>query len=515
MRTFRYLITPLFFLLLGCGSSLTKPHYHVGVCIDKSDAWHNKLHDEIVQEAILFPDIDLEVVHANDNQAYQAVLIDSLLSSGIDLLIISTVNPLFIQDQLIRAAAMKIPVVLNSKNTEVPYYTAYVGMNNLLIGEIMANYAIGIAHRENCTKTNPLCVIELLGDMEGPAAKDRYKGMQNTLDGVENISVQSVEYCHWSREDARKVMDSLLHVLPRIDLVLAQNDMMALGAADAIGMSSKCVPIRIIGVDAQSGKGRGVEAILENTISASITNESRGNILVKTAAAILHGEPYTRDSLLTPMLVDQSSTKLMRRLSQEMMDEMTVIQTLQLQVDQLWGQKKSLETTNSVLSTWSALSVVIIVLILILLYYRRSITKERKRNAQLMQQQQQQLEEIRTELEQVKTQTKDDFIDRFKQQIELHIDDGDYSIDDMCKNLGVSRAILFRKVKAQTGTTPLDVIHQVRMRKARQLILQTDMTIQQVGYSVGYSLPTYFSRSYKAYYGISPSEENRAKEGDK
>jgi len=504
---------PLLFLctclVLSCSHSTTSKVYHVGVCIDKSDEWHDKLRDEIVQEAVLFPDIYLEVVHANDNQAYQAELIDSLLSNGIDLLIISTGNPLLIQDQLIRASAMKVPVVLNSKNTEVPYYTAYVGMNNLLIGEIMANYAIDIANRENYTKTHPLCAVELLGDMEGPAAIDRYRGLQNTLEEVENVSVQSVAYCHWSREDARKVMDSMLHVLPRIDVILSQNDMMALGAADAIAAVPS--PIRIIGVDALSGKGLGVEAILEGTISASITNESRGNILVKTAAAILHGEPYVRDSLLTPMLVDQSSTKLMRRLSQEMMDEVTVIQTLQMQVDQLWGQKKSLETTNSVLSTWSALSVVIIALILVLFYYRRSMTKERRRNAQLMQQQQKQLEEIRTELEQVKTHTKDDFLERFKQQIEIHMDDGEYSIDDMCDELGISRPQLFRKVRLHTGTTPLDVVHQVRMRRARQLIQQTDMTIQQIGYSVGYSLPSYFSKSYKEYYGISPTDENRVK----
>jgi len=196
---------------------------------------------------------------------------------------------------------------------------------------------------------------------------------------------------------------------------------------------------------------------------------------------------------------------------QEMTTENKVIQTLQLKVDGLWEQKQTLQTTNGVLILFLLMASLMVVLVILIYHYKRRVNKEQQQNVKMMKQQQLQLEQITAELEKVKTtQNRDEhFLEDFKREIELHIDDSEYAVNDICITLHVSRAQLFRKIKACTGATPVDIIRQVRLRKARQLLQNTDLAIQQICYSVGFNLPSYFSKCYKDYFGISPSEEHR------
>ena len=73
--------------------------------------------------------------------------------------------------------------------------------------------------------------------------------------------------------------------------------------------------------------------------------------------------------------------------------------------------------------------------------------------------------------------------------------------------LGISRAQLFRKVKSKTGVTLVDLIRQIRLQKAKQMLQHTDLSVSQVAYSVGFSSASYFAKWYKDFFGFAPKHK--------
>ncbi|WP_320111604.1 substrate-binding domain-containing protein [Draconibacterium orientale] len=98
------------------------------------------------------------------------------------------------------------------------------------------------------------------------------------------------------------------------------------------------------------------------------------------------------------------------------------------------------------------------------------------------------------------------FIDKLEEQIEKHIENSELSVDFLSNELGMSRIQLYRKVKALTNYSPVEFITLFRLRKAVHLMKMTDTNLAQIAYQVGFSAPSYFSKSFKKYYGKSPSE---------
>ncbi|TGE08358.1 substrate-binding domain-containing protein [Hymenobacter fodinae] len=90
--------------------------------------------------------------------------------------------------------------------------------------------------------------------------------------------------------------------------------------------------------------------------------------------------------------------------------------------------------------------------------------------------------------------------------VEANLNRSDLSVEDVARSLGISRVQLYRKVKAVLGTGVTDFIQGIRLTKARQLLLDDELTIAEVAYQLGFSSPSYFSTSFKARYQVSPSE---------
>lgn len=434
-----------------------------------------------------------------------------MADKGADLLIVGTGDPMYVREALDYVAAKGVPVVINSHNPQVDEYTAYVGTDNYAAGLMMGQYLAEHAKQAGRTAKHPLRAIEVVGVMGTPAVDERYNGLREYLEGHKEVDITAVAQADWKYEKARYLTDSLLQVLPDIDIIVAQSDIMAFGAYEAGKARFPEKDFHILGVDALSGKGSGVEAILEGKIEASITNVSRGDLMVQTACDILHGKPFVRDMFLQPVLVDQSSKRLMMRMSEELNNESKVIQTLQLRMDNLWGEADTLKNTNAVLIFCLLLLILLTGVVIFLCRYRLRIHQERAQNAIVLERQQRQLDKISAELCQVKaTQTQDEkFINNLQEFINKHLSDPELSIEMLSAELGLSRAQLFRKVKAKLGVSPVDLIRQIRMQKAQQMFRRTDLSVSEVAYSVGFSSSSYFSKCYKDYFGVAPKQQLR------
>jgi signal transduction histidine kinase/DNA-binding response OmpR family regulator/sugar lactone lactonase YvrE len=86
-----------------------------------------------------------------------------------------------------------------------------------------------------------------------------------------------------------------------------------------------------------------------------------------------------------------------------------------------------------------------------------------------------------------------------------NIDDSQLSVETIAATLGLSRGQLYNKIKALTGQTAVDFIRTIRLKQAVKLMETRKFTIAEIAYQTGFTSPSYFTRSFKAHYGKSPS----------
>ena len=100
----------------------------------------------------------------------------------------------------------------------------------------------------------------------------------------------------------------------------------------------------------------------------------------------------------------------------------------------------------------------------------------------------------------------DAFLRKFAEQIEAVYADPEYNVEKLSETLGLSRGHLHRKIKELTGTAPVEFLRTYRLNKATQLLRQNAYTVSEIAYRTGFSSPAYFSKCFKAVYGVTPTE---------
>ena len=108
------------------------------------------------------------------------------------------------------------------------------------------------------------------------------------------------------------------------------------------------------------------------------------------------------------------------------------------------------------------------------------------------------------DFDKLSNETDKTFITQLRRIIQENLSDGDLSVEKIGEEIGLSRVQLYRKVKALTGYSPVELLRKARLTRARHLLQTTEKTVSEVAYSVGFSTPSYFSKCYKEEFGESP-----------
>lgn len=98
------------------------------------------------------------------------------------------------------------------------------------------------------------------------------------------------------------------------------------------------------------------------------------------------------------------------------------------------------------------------------------------------------------------------FIKEVVVYVEQNIHDPRFSIEDISHHFSMSRGSFYNKVIEYTGQPPVEFIRNLKLEKAAVLLKKTDNTIADIAYQTGFPTPHYFSKSFKAKYGVLPSE---------
>lgn len=99
-----------------------------------------------------------------------------------------------------------------------------------------------------------------------------------------------------------------------------------------------------------------------------------------------------------------------------------------------------------------------------------------------------------------------DFYHSFLKVFEEKMSDADLNVETLASELGFERTQFYRKIKAITNYSPVELMRHIRLKKAKNLLKSTERTISEICYEVGFSTPAYFTKCYREQFGETPSE---------
>jgi signal transduction histidine kinase/DNA-binding response OmpR family regulator/sugar lactone lactonase YvrE len=108
----------------------------------------------------------------------------------------------------------------------------------------------------------------------------------------------------------------------------------------------------------------------------------------------------------------------------------------------------------------------------------------------------------------------DKLIQRAIALVEKEIENPDFSVESLSKELGMSRMHFYKKCNALTGQSPLEFIRSIRLQRAAQLLKQNQFSVSEVAYQVGFNNAKYFSKHFKSYFGTLPSQYQKQYKND-
>ena len=232
------------------------------------------------------------------------------------------------------------------------------------------------------------------------------------------------------------------------------------------------------------------------------------------AMNILKGKPYQKDNPLMGALVTRDNAKVMQLQNEEIARQSDYLDQLHEQSDNYLQQLDTQRVIN-----WMAIGIIVLLLVAIVLFYRYHLNKvamQRERvidtlwnipREELTAEPEQPEKVPETEESQPSEPTvASRFLVRFKEVVEARMADSDVSVEDLAADMNLSRVQLYRKVKAVTDSSPVEILRTARLKRAYQLLVTTDKNISEVAYEVGFTAPSYFTKCFKDEFGISPSD---------
>ncbi len=536
-------------ILAACTGGKTK--YRIGVSQCSDDIWRDKQNAELRMGAYFHGNVELKFAAAYDSDSRQVQQIDSLLDEGIDLLIVAPNQVQTISPAIDRAYDRGIPVIVFERKTSSQKYTAFISADNYEMGHVLGEYFVSLLNGHGS-------ILEIKGLEGSSPAIERHNGFMDAIAGRENgearnddqtapaVNVVASLQGDWTEETAYETTKQWLaeNRDVHVDLVFGANDRTAMGARRAFSEERAAnsslftlhssLPL-FCGIDGLPGENGGIQLVRDSLLDASYIYPTHGDQIIDLAVNILDGKPFKKESMLMSALVTHDNAKVLQMESEEIIRQAEYLDQLHDKADTYLHE---LDTQRVV--SYLAMGVIlllIVVFVLFYLYHLKKISMQHERVVNTLWSMEMPKEdsssihkgtasptpEEATESLPLDSDTASDpaeaaaepsgmgvvsgaFITRFRECVESRLDDSDLSVDDLAASMNLSRVQLYRKVKAVTGSSPVELLRNARLKRAYQLLLTTEKSVSEVAYAVGFTAPSYFTKCFKEEYGMVPGD---------
>ena len=485
--------------------------YKIGVSQCSQGNWRQKVNREMLAAQHLYEhDVQVTIIDSYDDTERQIRQIDSLAASDIDLLVVAPNEAAPIADAIARAKEKGIPVICFDRKADTDDYTAFIGGNNTEAGKTVAHYAVSLASQMQANGHRPR-VLEVTATMSTSPAQERHAGFEQVMLAHPELDYVSING-DWSTEDAYQVVSEQLAAGQRPDIVFCHSDFMANGAHRALEEAGLAEQVKVLGIDGMPDEG--ISYIQQGIEDGSYIYPTHGELIVRLALDILTGQPYERDNYLPSMMVTPDNADLVAMNSRELLqqgeDLITIHDKLEQSLVHYDAQHKILLAS---LACIVALVVAVVMACRAWLLARKAI---RQRQSMNEEQTRFYTDPSARKLHDIFDKPEDDlpqprsqdviFAEQLNEAIRKHIANPNLKMEDLGEELGLGRVQLYRKVKAITGQTPVELLRQMRLQRAYALLGSTTKTVAEIAFEVGFNTPGYFSKCFKEQYGKLPME---------
>jgi ABC-type sugar transport system substrate-binding protein len=232
--------------------------------------------------------------------------IEEMIRDGMDVIIVSPLEPNLIVSAITKAINAGIPVILIDRKINSNNYTAYLGADNIEIGRNAGKYIL------SSTK-DTVNVIEVRGGDSSTPVVERSLGFHQIVD--DNLRIHIIGNLDGTdggllKEKFKNLLDSLS--AKNIDYVYFFNDEMAMDGwkvAKELGVENE---IKFIGVDGLNGPDGGIQMVQDDILDATLLYPTGGSEVIKLALKILNEEEVPKNSLLATTVIDKLNAGIMK-----------------------------------------------------------------------------------------------------------------------------------------------------------------------------------------------------------
>ena len=299
-------------LIAGCGNSPESPaatgalgqHFVIAFSQCNGAEPYRAAQNAIMKREISkYPDCELLIQDAQQNNARQIQQIENFILQGIDVLIVAPNEAAPLTAAVKKARDKGIKVVCLERNLLEPVYDTFVGADNVAIGEMAGQFIA--EHLKTKAIANPV-VVELKGLLGTKPQEERHDGARKHIDSVAGVTVVE-DVANWLQEEGQKRMETLLQAQPRIDAVYAHNDPMAVGAYWAAKNAGREKEMVFVGVDGLGGENGGVKRVMDGMLACTFYYPTCAAEGLALAVRLAHGEPVEKELILDPARIDSSN----------------------------------------------------------------------------------------------------------------------------------------------------------------------------------------------------------------
>lgn len=296
----------LFIFLFFSISGFAEKKFKVGFSqCTTADRWRQAQIRLMQIELAFYPDLELKIKDAKDNNETQIRQIEEFLAEGIDLLIVSPNESDPLTPVIEKVFKKGIPVILIDRLISSESYTAYIGGDNFQIGEEAGKYAAGLLKGKGK-------IVEITGLDGSSPAVERSSGFNKIIENYPKIQIVKSISGEWNYDKAREVMTNIIDSGIDFDLVFAHNDVMAHEARAVYKESGRKKKCFFLGVDGLAGPDAGIQYVLNKDLDATFLYPTNSEQAIRIASAILHNQSFQREIISQTLVIDSTNAKILK-----------------------------------------------------------------------------------------------------------------------------------------------------------------------------------------------------------